>query len=185
MSTALRFSTAEFDRILAEGVFDGENQRRVELIRGEVLEMSPPGPLHEDIVDLLNAWSFEVTDRSQVRIRIQNTVGLPELDSIPLPDVVWVREKSYRAGRPQSADVFLVIEVADSSLKYDRDVKSEVYAEAGIKDFWIVNLRDFCVEVYRKPTGGTYGEKRTYHVGDTVESLAIPGAILEVGRLFP
>jgi Uma2 family endonuclease len=184
MSTALRFSVEEFDQMLAEGLFDGENQRRVELIHGEILEMAPPGPLHEDIVDLLNEWSFEVTDRRQVRVRIQNTVGIPELDSVPLPDVVWVREQSYRTGRPQPGDIFLIIEVADSSLKSDRDVKGPIYAEAGVQDYWIANLRDFSLEVYRKPAGGAYGEKRTYQMDETATSLAFPDAKLELARLY-
>lgn len=184
MSTAVRFSVEEYDRLLAEGLFDGENQRRVELIRGEILEMAPPGPLHEDVIDLLSEWSYDVTDRRLVRVRTQNTVGIPEIDSVPLPDIAWARRQSYRTGRPQPRDIFLIIEVSDSTLKYDRDVKGEIYAEAGIEDYWIANVRDFCIEVYRRPAGGAYGEKRTYQMDETVASLAFPEAKLDLARLY-
>jgi Uma2 family endonuclease len=120
----------------------------------------------------------------EVRVRIQNTVGIPELESVPLPDIVWVRERSYRAGRPQPSDIFLIIEVADSSLRRDRDVKREIYAEAGIQDYWIVKLRDFSIEVYRQPSRGAFADKRTYQMDETVASLVFPSARLEVADLF-
>ena len=156
MSTALRFTLDEYDRMIEQGVFDDRPEEKMELVYGEIRTMSPPGPAHEDVIDLLARWSFESTLRDEVRIRVQNSIGIPELDSAPQPDVAWVREQSYRAGRPQSSDVLLLIEVSDSSLPDDRTTKAELYAEAGVSDYWIINLQDWGIEVYRNPANGRF-----------------------------
>ncbi len=184
MITTVRLSLAEYDALLAKGVLDETRHQNIELIHGEMRQMSPPGPMHEDIVDCLNAWSFENTDRSEVRVRVQNSVGVPEFDSAPMPDVAWVRERSYRAGRPLPEDVLLVIEVSDSSLEIDRGAKAELYASAGVQDYWIVNLVDWCVEVYREPASGGFREKRTFDGGETISPLAFPDVTLDIGELF-
>lgn len=174
MSTIARFSLAEYDRIVETGALDG---RHLELIRGEIRERAPIGPTHEDVVDLLNQWSFEHVS-GKARIRIQQSVGLPELESAPEPDVGWVAPRSYRTGRPRSSDVFLIIEVAESSLAYDRGDKAAMYAEAGVQDYWVVNLRDRTVEVHRDPQGGKYLSVAAHRDQDEVRSLAFPEIVL-------
>ena len=185
MSTATRFTIDEFDTMVEHGVFDDRRDVRLELIYGEILEMTPPGPPHEDTIDLLTRWSTNNTSEDEVRVRIQNSVGIPEIDSVPMPDVAWVREQSYRQGRPQPSDVLLLIEVASSSLEYDRGVKARLYAAAGIQDYWIVNLRDLCVEVYREPLNDDFREKRTYQIGEQISCLQLPSITLDVSQLFP
>lgn len=87
MSTMARFSLAEYDRMIAQGGFDPARERRVELIHGEVREMTPPGPPHEEVIDLLTRWSALHTSPKKFRIRIQNSIGSPKLESAPQPDV--------------------------------------------------------------------------------------------------
>src|SRR5579862_5456512 len=107
--------------MIANGDFEAEPVRpRLELIEGEILTMSPIGPSHEDLVDVLNEWSITNLPRKSVRVRIQNSVGIPALDSAPQPDVAWVKRGDYSGGRPQPGAVLCIIEVADSSLDYER-----------------------------------------------------------------
>lgn len=184
MSTGIRFTVAEFDRMIEQGVFADRPDQRLELIHGEIREMTPPNPPHEDTVDLLNYWSVDNAPRDEVRVRIQNSLGIAELDSVPEPDVAWMRARSYRKRRPRPTDVLLLIEVAESSLAYDRGEKLELYAAARIKEYWIVNLPDLCIEVYRKPHGGAYRESATYQVGELISPLAFPTIALEVSYVF-
>lgn len=184
MSTIARFTIADFDRLIATGFFADPNRRRVELIHGELREMNPIGPNHEYLVDLLARWSISNTEDADVHIRIQNSVGLAELESVPEPDVAWVRKKVYRKGRPQRREVLLIIEVAHSSLEYDRGEKADLYASAGIPDYWVVNVEDQCLEVYRKPSKKGYREKTTYSISDSVAPLSLPHVKLSVRALF-
>ena len=104
-------------------------------------------------------------------ISVQDPIRL--IDSEPEPDVALLlpRADFYVSGKPRPADILLLIEVSDSSLEYDRLVKLPMYAEAGIAEFWIVNLEDDCLEVYRQPTaGGVYNEVRSCDGARTLRS---------------
>jgi Uma2 family endonuclease len=182
MSTTARLSIAEYERMIACGAFD--NDRRLEFIRGEIREMSPINPPHEDAIDYLNRWSIENLSRRQVRVRVQNTVGLPELESIPQPDLAWVRPGNYRHRRPTPDDVLLVIEVSDSSLRYDTGEKADLYAEAGIRDYWVVNIPEQVVEVRRDPVGGRYRSLQTFSGDQPVRPLAFPNVTLLPSALW-
>src|SRR5882724_2509947 len=114
MSTATRITVADYDRMITDGHFaTGPKRHRIELIDGELRPMSPIGPIHERLVDILNEWSLTNLPREAAWVRIQNSIGIPELDSAPEPDVCWVRRRDYSTGRPLPADVLLVIEVSD------------------------------------------------------------------------
>lgn len=182
MSTVARLSLDQYDRMIDRGVFDPRKPNRIELIRGELRKMTPIGPDHEDAVDYLNEWSFASRPRG-VRIRIQNSLGFSELKSAPQPDVAWVTRK-FSKRRPQAADVFLVIEVAQTSLSNDRGTKARLYAKAGIRDYWVVNIPDRCVEVFRDPFRGRYKSLQTYATGEEVRLLAFPEVALSVSSLF-
>lgn len=121
MSTIAHLTLADYDRMIEVGVFDRREQRRLEFIRGEIREMAPIGSMHEQIVDLLNVWSFENVSKDRIRVRVQNSIGLPTLQSAPEPDLAWVVQRDYSGGRPSTEDVLLVIEVSDSSLKTHTD----------------------------------------------------------------
>lgn len=185
MSTGTRITIEEYDRMIEAGAFEPTEEHRVELIRGAIREMSPIHPPHEDALDRLVQWSFDVTPRGTVRVRVQFSVGLPELESVPQPDLTWVRQGSYRKRRPTSADVLLIAEVSDSSLRYDRGEKADIYAEAGIQDYWVVNVKAETVEVRRQPKDGHYQQLEVAHVGDEVSPLAFPQFKLRVADLFP
>ncbi|HQU42102.1 MAG TPA: Uma2 family endonuclease [Pirellulales bacterium] len=168
--------------MIAGGAFDVRRPDRIELIRGELRKMAPIGPEHANAVDFLTEWSVRSTPK-KVRVRIQNPVGFPELKSAPEPDVAWVtRRFSHR--RPQAAEIFLIIEVAQTTLAYDRGEKAKLYAKAGIRDYWIVNIPDRCVEVLRDPRRFRYQSLKTYVTGEAVQSLVIPEVSLDVAALF-
>jgi Uma2 family endonuclease len=184
MSTIARFSVKEYERIVATGVFDGKNRRRIELIRGELREMNPIGSYHARTVDRLTDWSYDVVPRTRFQVRVQNPLAFLTVDSEPEPDIVWAKRKDYGNEHPAAVDVLLLIEVADSSLDHDRGEKAEMCAEAGIADYWIVNLIDQTVEVRCDPEGGRYRSLRSFGAGETVQPLAAPEARLSVDSLF-
>ena len=184
MSTAFRFTVDEYDQMIAGGVFAGRDDVRVELLYGEVIEMNPPNPPHDFVIDLLTYWSVDNTSRDSVWVRIQNSLGLSELDSVPEPDVAWMKSRNYRDSRPTSKDVLLLIEVAESSIGRDRIEKGRLYADAGIEDYWIVNLNERCVEVYRNPSSGRFQSLSTHGTDDIISPLAAPHVQLQVSTLF-
>jgi Uma2 family endonuclease len=170
--------------MIQSGVFDDASERRLELIYGEIREMPPIGPPHAEVVDLLSRWSMSNTSPTAVRVRIQNPIGIPALASAPQPDVVWAREKSYRGRRPLPRDVLLLIEVSDTSLEYDLGEKLQLYAEAGIKEYWVVDIPHFQVAVFRDPKGRKYRQERVHNVGESVSPLAFKSLKLSVSDLF-
>lgn len=184
MSTVAHVTIAEYDRMIAAGEFEPREEHYVELIRGEIRQMSPIYPPHEAALDHLMYWSIDNSPRDLVRVRNQNSLGIPELESVPQPDLFWVRKRDYSKTRPTAEDVLLLIEVADSSLRYDRGTKSDLYAEAGIQDYWIANVQQQVMEVHRKPVGGRYQERQSYAMGQTLAPLAFPEIILEVASVW-
>ena len=185
MSPIARLSLAQYDRMVETGVFDPREQRRLEFIRGEVRVMTPIGPWHEEVVDRLSEWSINGVPQDRVRVRIQNSIGLPELDSAPEPDVAWVARRDYSGGRPTAEDVLLIIEVADSSLDYDCGEKADLYAQAGIRDYWVVNIPDRTVEVRRDPGRSHYQSLTTYVGDDEIRPLALSEIALRPSILWP
>ena len=183
MTTDTRLTVAQFEELWNQGNFGEDSDRRLELIFGEVMEMSPPNPPHEDVVDLLMYWSIKHTSQKEVRVRIQNTIGIPELESLPLPDVVWVKAKSYRRKRPRIADVLLLIEVSDSSVSMDRNRKRSLYAQAGIAEYWIVNNPARQIEVFRDPQGDDFAAKLTLRGDQVLTPLCQPEAKLTLADL--
>jgi Uma2 family endonuclease len=184
MSTDLRITSEQYDLMVRSGAFDGEHRQRVELIRGEILPMSPIGALHEVLVDRLAEWSFLQTPRDKVWVRVQNSIGLAELESVPEPDIAWVARKDYSARRPQGEDVFLVVEAADTSLRYDLGAKAGLYAEAGVADYWVVDANDRRLTVFRSPEPGGYRNQEAFSPGALVHPLAFTQITLEISRLF-
>jgi Uma2 family endonuclease len=184
MSAIAKFSVKEYERIVRTGVFDGPNHRRIELIWGELREMSPIGSEHATIVDWLMDWSVDHTARDKVQVRVQNPVAFLPEDSEPQPDIVWAKRQRYTDHHPTATDILLLIEVAESSLNTDRDEKGKLYATAGVTDYWIVNLIDRTVEVHREPKKGRYQNVQSFGDGASVQPLAVSELRLSVDSLF-
>jgi Uma2 family endonuclease len=153
MATRYRFRVEEFERAF-QGV------PHVELLRGEVYQMSPIGPKHVHKVAQLDA-RLQETLRGKAVVLVQSPLRLSE-DSEPEPDLMVLKPPldRYREKLPTPEDVLLLVEVADTSLEFDREVKLPLYAEAGIPEVWLVNLKENLLEVYRDPRGGRYREIR-------------------------
>lgn len=185
MSTTVRLTIDQFDAMVRRGDLDADD-RRFELIEGELREMTAPNPPHEDALELLTEWSYRNLPPGVVRIRVQDSVGLPALDSVPLPDLVWGRHRAdYSVRRAGPADVLLIVEVSESTLSYDRNQKARLYAAAGIADYWIANIPGRCFEVRRDPEGSAYRSIQTFRPGQEVRSLAFPDLVLPVALIFP
>jgi Uma2 family endonuclease len=164
----------EYEQMCESGVFGPETH--VELIRGEIVDMAPPGPEHEDAVTGLHFHFFEKVQRQALVWPQGNAIRLPNSNSRPQPDVTLLRWRDdlYRGKRPTAEDVILLVEVAYSSLKYDSGAKLALYAEAGIPEYWLVNLVEGVVEVYSNPSEGKY--KAVKKVGRG-ELLQLPGGL--------
>ena len=174
------FTLEEYDRMVEVGVFGPED--RLELIEGEIVEMSPIEHEHAACVDALTRlFVLGVGDRAIVRV--QGPVGLPPR-SRPEPDLLLLRPRSYRKGPARTRDVVLVIEVADSSLRYDRTVKLRMYARSGTPEYWIVDPKAQTVDVCREPTADAYRSVQRFGRDSTIAPLAFPDLTIGVADLF-
>jgi Uma2 family endonuclease len=186
MSTIPHLTLDEYDRMVEAAVFNRD--RRIELIHGELREMSPIGDAHQDAVDaLVNDWVMVQSTaelRARMTVRVQSPIRLPRQQSSPYPDMSWITKRPSADTQGRADEVLLVIEVADSSLEYDRGEKAELYAEAEVPDYWIVNLIDDSLEVRRDPKSGQYQSLMTYYAGDEARPLLFPECPLRVGLLF-
>ncbi len=174
------FTADEFERMAAAGVF--REDERLELIRGEIVEVSPIGPGHGACVDILTKrFVIGVGDRAVVRVQGAARVAL---DSVPEPDLALLLPRSYRRANPTPRDILLVVEVAESSLRYDRTEKLQLYASAGIREYWVVSVDDEWLEVYRSPEGNGYRESRRLRRDDAIAPLTFPDVVITVAEIF-
>ena len=174
------FTADEFERMAQAGVFDED--QRLELIDGEIVEMTPIGPGHGAAATILDKrLVIGVGDRAFVWIQGSARVGLR---STPQPDLALLRPRSYRRANPTPEDILLIVEVADTSLRYDRTRKLRLYAAAGIPESWVVIVNDDWVEVYRAPDGEQYLDARRVHRDDTIAPLAFPDVVSGVTEIF-
>ena len=170
-----RFSVEQYHRMIDAGIFAPDD--RLELIHGELIKMSPINRRHAAGVDRLN---FLLADRLNRRAlhRIQNPITLT--DSEPQPDVAIVRWRDdfYLAGHPTPPDIYWVIEVADTNIAYDREVKVPLYMQAGIPEVWLVHLDADCLEVYRQQG------QQMLRRGQTITPLHFPELAFRVDELL-
>jgi Uma2 family endonuclease len=184
MSVGLRITFDEYTRMVEDGAFDALRDKRIELIHGELREMTPPGPSHSEAVARLNDWSTEPPVKKIATARIQDPISAPEQDSSPHPDVAWVKKRNYADRHPLPDEVLLLIEVADSSLDSDCGEKAELYAEAGIREYWVVDLPNRMVHVFREPKDSAYSQHTTAGMNDEIRPLAHPQYPLVVAQLL-
>ena len=185
-----RFTLDEYHQLINIGFFDEDE--RVELLEGVLVYMSPIHPLHSNTVDLLAEIFGEIVTRGATRVRTQGPISILETESEPEPDLIVFRVPGvdFALRHPSQDEVLLVMEVADSSLAHDRTHKATVYAQAGIRDYWIWNLVDRSLEVYRDPHTSSTGEalyqtKLTFHHGTSVAALAFPDHEVAVDDVLP
>jgi len=159
-------------------------EHRVELIEGEIVDMSPIGPEHCGDVDYLNGYCAALVPARAI-VRVQGAVYLDEF-SRPQPDIALLRPRAdfYRSALPRPKDVLLLIEVADSSLLHDRELKIPLYAKSGIRESWLVDLVNRELVVYRQPRAGVYAKVVHHQPGQHVSPLAFPDHQLSVADLF-
>ena len=174
------FSVEEYYRLAEAGVLGPEE--RVELIEGEIVPMSPQDPKHSRALSWCNNLFSEHFGRTHlVRVQLPLRIGS---HSEPEPDL-GLLDKSLAValeGHPTSLD--FVLEVANTSLAYDRKEKLQLYAQARIPEYWIINLRDSLVEIYRDPQGTRYADRFRRKPGDFLELLRLPGPRLAVSTLL-
>ena len=177
-----KLSVEDYHKLGEAGILTEDS--RVELIEGELIDMAPIGGPHMRLVNRLTRLLVPAVGDLGV-VSIQNPVTLPP-DAEPQPDVTILKPVAAGAAAvvPGPDDVLLLIEVADTTLAYDRNTKLKLYARAGIAESWIVNLQSKCLEVYREPTARGYSRKIEFASGDTISPLALPSVEVTVADLF-
>jgi Uma2 family endonuclease len=175
-----RWTREEYERLVEDGYFRPDE--RVELVNGIIYEMSPQKSWHATAIQAVQEYLGPAFKKGY-NLRVQMPLAL-SLDSEPEPDIAVVpgHWREYRDFHPSTAA--LVIEVADTTLLYDRE-KGAIYAQAGIPDYWILNRIDACLEIYREPRNESYQSRTVLKAGDFVSPLPCPEALISVANLLP
>lgn len=180
MAVALRrrrFTLDEYHRMGETGILHEDD--RVELIEGEIIEMTAIGSRHAATVACIhNLFATRLGDRAVVWS--QNPLLIARLQSEPEPDVMLLAPRAdvYRSGLPEPPDVLLLVEVADSSLAYDRRTKLPLYARAGVTEAWLVDLEASCVEIHRAPGESGYRDVTVPRPDESFAPAAFPALVL-------
>ena len=168
--TRWRFTVHDYHRMGEAGILHEDD--RVELIEGELVEMTAIGTRHFSCVNRLNRL-LVVNVGDEAIVSVQNPVRLNEYTE-PQPDLTVIRPRDYRLSLPGPEDVLLLIEVSDTTLAYDRGVKLPLYARAGIREVWIVDLARETVGRHTDPSGKSYRRADRLRRGQTLESISLP-----------
>jgi Uma2 family endonuclease len=178
MVTLAKWSVEDYHRMIEAGILCA---RRVELIAGEIVEMSPEGPLHTSInIRAVNYLRSLLAELAEVREAHPITLT----DSEPEPDIAVVRlpQQQYFQHHPYPEDIFWLIEVSDTTLADDLSRKKRIYAQAGIQEYWVLDVNAQKLMVFREPEGNNYRSEFEYSQG-TITPLAFPDVQISVERL--
>ncbi len=177
-----RFTTEQYHQMGKVGIFK-ENDR-VELLEGEIVEMSPIGRRHTACVNRFTQLFSQLLGK-KVIVSVQNPIILNNF-SEPQPDISLLKPRTdfYESGHPQAPDILLVVEVADTTIDYDRDVKIPLYANNGICEVWLVDIVEQTLTVYRQPTSDGYREVLILHRGESLFLQSFPEIILTVDEIL-
>lgn len=182
-ATRRLFTTDEYQRMGQAGIL--HEDERIELIEGEILTMAAIGSRHAACVDRYN---HELTAQARGRfiVRVQSSFRLSP-NTEPEPDIILLRPKAdfYASALPGPADVLLIVEVCDSSLEYDRDVKLPLYAAAGIPEVWLTDLATRAVLQHVEPAAGGYRRRTPYRSGEVVTATMLPDLAIRVDAILP
>lgn len=177
-----RFTVDEYLRMVEAGIL--KTDERIELLDGEILKVSPPGPDHNAPTGILIRL-LVLGVGSRAVVLPGPTLRLSKR-SAPEPDFVLLRPdpRNYRDRYPEPGDVLLLIEISDSSLRRDRELKLPLYADAGIQEYWIVDVQDEVVEVYTNPSGSSYESVQRRRCGESVSPSAFPDLRIPIEEIF-
>jgi Uma2 family endonuclease len=182
------WTRAEYDELIARGSFRPDE--RLELLGGQLVVREPQGSRHAVAIELAHR-ALQRAFGPAWRVRVQLPVAL-EADSEPEPDLSVVAGDPRDSSLSHPARPVLIIEVAETSLTFDREHKGSLYARAGVMDYWIVNLVDRELEVYRHPVaaslapfGRQYGQRQALTATGTISAVAVPSAGISVADLLP
>lgn len=177
------FTVSDYHKMAEAGILpEGD---RVELIEGEIVRMNPTGSRHAACVRRVDTFLNRTADLGAI-VSVQSPILLPDL-SEPEPDVALLRPRAdfYAEGHPQPDDVLLLIEVSDTTLDYDRNVKLPLYARFGIPETWIVDLGSDMIETHSGPAGGIYRDIKLVGRGESLSPRTVPGFELDAGAILP
>jgi Uma2 family endonuclease len=167
----------EYEAMVAQGLFADE---RIELLEGVIVELSPHNPRHAAVVErLTNLLARAAGDRASMRVQLPLAVSE---ESMPEPDLALVPVADYDQAHPKTA--WLVVEVADASLRKDLRVKTEVYARAGVLEYWVVNLIDHRIEVHADAAGAAYNSITSARAGESIRLRRFPDVELAVADIL-
>ncbi len=171
-----------YNRMIEAGVYT-ENDR-IELLNGEIIETMPKGPKHSVLNDVVLEL-FKEKLGGKIYARSQNPIILDNF-SEPEPDIVLVEppSKKYLQSHPTPADIFLIMEISDTTLIYDREAKARAYSRNGIRQYLLLNLQNETIEDFREPGADGYEFKRTLRKGDVFNLVAFPEIEINLDDLF-
>ncbi len=177
-----RFTVQQFHCMSEAGVFTADD--RVELLEGEVIEMPPIGSRHAACVNRLNHL-FSQRVGAESLVSVQNPVQLGEHSELQ-PDIALLRPRAdfYADAHPTVSNILLLIEVADTSIGFDRDVKVSLYARSGVPEVWLVDLTAACVDVYRQPSPEGYQVVHQLRRGQRLTPLSLPEVELHIEQIL-
>ena len=179
MYTLTKWSLEDYHQMIRAGILD---ERRVELITGEIINMSPEGPIHHFI---------NHTTVKYLRLLLKNQAEVMEAhpvtfgNSEPEPDIAIVRSPDtlYITHHPYAEDIYWLIEIADTSLDKDLGIKKRVYAQAGIPEYWVIDVSTHKLKVFQNPINDNYQQKKEYQDG-WISALAFPQIKISVSKLL-
>jgi Uma2 family endonuclease len=176
-----RWTITDYHRMIASGVLTPDD--RVELLDGQVIEMVPQDPPHASTTDEGSDY-LKTLFAGRAKVRAQLPITLSE-HSEPEPDIAVVRidENRYRNRHPNAADIFLLIEIADATLKRDRTYKAKLYAQADVPEYWVIDVNQRQLTVFRDPQNGMYQSEVVLLATDRIAPLAFPDIAIELQNL--
>jgi Uma2 family endonuclease len=178
-----RFTVGQYDQMIETGILTEDD--RVELIRGEIVPKMPSDPPHAGTIKRLIRL-IDPQLRGRALLGVQDPIHLADSEPEPDQSILHPSPDDYTTRHPTPADIFVLVEVADSSLDRDRNEKNPLYAENGVIEYWIINLNDDTVLVHRQPRpDGTWADITTHGRGATLDIAALPGVAVAVADILP
>ncbi|MBR8828133.1 MAG: Uma2 family endonuclease [Gomphosphaeria aponina SAG 52.96 = DSM 107014] len=180
MIALAKWSVEDYHQIVKTGIM---SDRRVELLDGKILEMSPEAPLHRRINDSVAEY---LRDKFTGVAKVYESHPITLTDSEPEPDIALVKlpVSEYKSRHPYPSDIYLLIEISDTTLEKDLNQKQNIYAQAGILEYWVIDVKAKKLIVFQNPSTDNYELKQTYRKGE-ITTLAFEEISLSVTKLIP